>query len=106
MNPINKGIAITLLLGTISLASSAIAKTTSKTISVTATITNGSTVSVSIVGDSLHESSANNGASSASAPGGQPVMPIVRIGFDMERPAYFVKRVTWDKPHRQLTIDF
>jgi hypothetical protein len=33
-------------------------------------------------------------------------MPVVRIGFDMDRPVYFVKRVTWDKPHRQLTIDF
>jgi hypothetical protein len=106
MNAMNKVLAIMLLLATALSASIALAKTTSKTISVSATLTNGSstTVNVSIIGNSVHEAIGHD--RQGSSPTRQTLMPVVRIGFDMDRPVYFVKRVTWDKPHRQLTIDF
>jgi hypothetical protein len=96
-------IAFAVLLATLSTASSAFAKTTSKTISVSATITNGSTVSVFIVGDGARASVANDTDAPRLAKG---VAPLVRVGFEMKDSSYFVKRVSWDKAHHQLTIDF
>jgi len=33
-------------------------------------------------------------------------LPLVRIGFDLPSSWYLVKRVTWDKHKKHLTIDF
>jgi|SRR5690242_4911888 hypothetical protein len=32
--------------------------------------------------------------------------PVVSIGFELRRSWFLVKRVTWDKPRKHLTIDF
>jgi hypothetical protein len=86
-------------------ASSASAKTTTGTVSVGATLVNGSNVVATfIVGDGVVMQLRSDDTKSAPS---SPVYskPVLRIGFDLQG-AYFVKHVTWDKAHRQLTIDF
>ena len=84
------------------MASSAAAKTATGTIAVGATLVNGSNVVATfVVGDDV----VTQVRSDVSAPS-SPVYtkPVLRIGFELK--GYLVKRVTWDKLHRHLTIDF
>jgi len=84
-------------------ASSAEAKTTTGTIGESAQIVPGSSVSAYLVGGQIVTGVTNDAAHTVN-PYGMP--PVIRISFEMKPSWYLVKRVTWDKAHRQLTIDF
>src|SRR5690348_7108865 len=100
----------------LTLSAYARASTTSGTIGVSAAIVPGSTVSVYLVrGEVLTQVNNNptnadsNGIlgpmqTSGVAPYG--LYPLVRISFDMPDSWYLLKRVTWDKKHHKLFIDF
>jgi hypothetical protein len=88
------------LLGAVAAAA---AKTTSKTIAVSAQIVPGNTVSAYLSGGEVHTIVARNGAPNVLAGAGAP---IIRIGFDTPSSWYLVKRVAWDKHRNSLTIDF
>lgn len=79
------------------------AKTATANIAVGATLVNGSNVVATyIVGDAV-VTQVGTDRSTLSSP--VYMKPVLRISFDLQG-AYFVKRVTWDKDHRHLTIDF
>ncbi|HET7813891.1 MAG TPA: hypothetical protein VFL13_05920 [Candidatus Baltobacteraceae bacterium] len=83
-------------------AAAAATKTATGTIPVTIQLVNGSTVGAYVIGGNLLTTVQNDSAADA-APHGAP---IVRVSFQMERSWHLVKRVTWDKAHQHLTIDF
>lgn len=78
------------------------AKTSTATLGETAQIVAGNTVSAFLVGDQIVTHVQDDSPSNGSM--GRP--PLLRISFDMKPSWYLVKRVTWDKAHRHLTIDF
>jgi hypothetical protein len=79
------------------------AATKSSTIPVSAKIVPGSTVSAFLIGGQVVTDVHEDGTRIST---GQYGAPILRIGFETNRRWFFVKRVTWDKLHRKLTIDF
>lgn len=92
-----------LLAFTLAATASAIAKTATGTIGVSVQLVNGSTVGAYIVDHNL-TTIVQNGAQRAAVPPG--ASPVVRVGFDLQPSWTFVKRVTWDKARKHLTIDF
>lgn len=84
-------------------AAMAAAKTATGTIPVTAQITSSNTVSAFLTGGGEVTTAVTNDAYKP-APSG--ATPIIRVGFQSDRSWFFVKRVTWDKAHHFLTIDF
>lgn len=85
-------------------ASSAVGKTVSGTISESAQIVPGNSFSAYVVGGEIVTSVQDDAAPSSRNQFG--IAPLIRVSFEMQRSWYLVKRVTWDKTHRQLTIDF
>lgn len=82
---------------------SAAAKTTSKSIAVSAQIVPGVSVSAYLTGGTIRTVTAPTAA--RDVPAGASA-PIIRIGFDAPSPQYLLKRVAWDKHRNSLTIDF
>lgn len=85
----------------LSTAAAALAKTATGTIPVTAQIVSGNSVTAFLTGGEIVTTVNHDGP--RTTPG---AMPIVRVDFPTERTWFLVKRVTWDKIHRHLTIDF
>lgn len=82
----------------------AAAKTSTATISESATINPGNTVSVYAVhGTLLTTVTSDAGGARAGLAG---IVPLLSIGFELPNNWHFVRRVRWDKSHRTLTIDF
>lgn len=95
------GVAFALfLLGAVA---SAAAKTTSKTIAVSAQIVPGVSVSAYLTGGTVHTVVGPIGTEHV--PNGASA-PIIRIGLDATSPRYLLRRVAWNKRHNSLTIDF
>lgn len=70
-------------------------KTATATINESAQITSGNSVSAYLVNGSVVVSDSHARAK-----------PLLTISFDTQAAWYLVRKVTWDKRHRQLTIDF
>jgi hypothetical protein len=87
----------------LSASASAGAKTASGTIPVTETVNSGSTVSAYLTSGDL-TTSVQPGVKASLVPAGS--VPVVRVSFDLERSWFLVKRVTWDRSRKHLTIDF
>lgn len=93
--------ALTLL--AVSVAGSyAIAKTATGTIGESAQIVPGNSVSAYLIRGELVTDVRDD--TSTVNPSG--VRPLLRVSFDVQHPWFLVKRVTWDKTHHKLTIDF
>lgn len=81
----------------------AAAKSTARTMPVSAIIDTGNRIDAyasglgftTVVEAALNEPPLPSGAG-----------PAVSIGFELQRSWFLVKRVTWDKPRKHLTIDF
>lgn len=84
-------------------ASPAPAKTASQKISATVTIVSGNSVSAYASGGTIDATVRREGSSQAPPAG---AVPLLRISFDLPSSWFLVKRVTWDKPHKHLIIDF
>lgn len=100
-----KSIAYTLVLASlVSSAAPVNAKTASGKIAVSAQIVPGNTVSVSLNGGVVTTSVRAAGYQTQGPTPGEP--SLLQVTFDLAPSWYFVKRVTWDKPRKHLTIDF
>jgi hypothetical protein len=100
MKNISIALSISLLLGG---NSSAFAKTASGTIPVSIQLVNGSTVGAYLTAGDV-TTVVQRGYNPQLAPSG--AVPIVRVNFELQRSWFLVKRVTWDKYRKHLTIDF
>lgn len=87
----------------LSASASAGAKTVSGTIPVTETVNSGSTVSAYLTSGDL-TTTVQTGVKSSLGPDG--AVPVIRVSFNLDRSWFLVKRVTWDKSRKHLTIDF
>jgi hypothetical protein len=94
------GLLLALLLAT---TASAPAKTATGTIPVSVQLVNGSTVAAFLVAGDV-TTTVHRASQPASMPNG--ALPIVRVDFELQHSWSLVKRVTWDKLHQHLTIDF
>lgn len=81
----------------------AMASTSTAKISESAQIVPGNTFSSYLVGGQV-VSDVRDDALPPVNPYG--VRPILRVGFELNQRWFLVKRITWDKAHRKLTIDF
>jgi hypothetical protein len=82
---------------------SVLAKTVSGSIPVSVQLVNGSTVGAYLIGGAV-TTIVHTGPGGEAAPAG--AIPIVRVNFDLAHSWTLVKRVTWDKARKHLTIDF
>jgi hypothetical protein len=97
-------ILTTLTLLAVSIAGScAVAKTATAAIGESAQIVPGNSVSAYLVRGELVTDVRDDAASAVNPYG---VRPLLRVSFDVQHPWFLVKRITWDKVHRKLTIDF
>jgi hypothetical protein len=64
---------------------------------------NGSTVGAYLIGGTV-TTVVHTGPHAGAGPAG--AIPIVRVNFDLDHSWTLVKRVTWDKARKHLTIDF
>lgn len=81
----------------------AAAKTATASIGESAQIVPGNTASAYIVGGQAILDVRDDALPPVNPYG---VRPLVRVGFELNQHWFLVKRVTWDKAHHQLTIDF
>jgi hypothetical protein len=98
----NKAPAILLALA-LATTAAAIAKTATGSVGVSVQLVNGSTVSAYLVGNDL-TTTVGTGTQDTALPAG--AAPVIRVGFDLQHSWTLVKRVTWDKARKHLTIDF
>ncbi len=80
------------------------AKTAAATIAESAHVVPGNSVSAYIVGGELITDVRNDALQSPQAAYDEP--PFVRVSFEMQPSWRLVKRVSWNKSQRRLTIDF
>ncbi len=88
----------------ISLPSSALAGSSSKTFPVSVTIVPGNTCTAYLVGNDVVTTVRDVEEPAPPVPAG--AIPLVQVGFDRIASQIFVKHVTLNKQHHRLTIDF
>ncbi len=85
-------------------SSAAVGKKTTATISESATIVPGNSVSAYLVHNEIVTTIRDNESAKPARMSG--ILPLVQINFPSEHAWLIVKQIRWDKAHHRLTIDF